>query len=71
MFNRKVYFLIYFVNNSDIKLNYIGKLPEYKYFNKDDFSLDEYNNYCTNFKTNNWNLKSECTKYCIKYRNIK
>jgi hypothetical protein len=24
-----------FVNNSDIILNYIGKVPEYKYFNKD------------------------------------
>jgi DNA polymerase type B, organellar and viral len=53
-----------FVNNSDIDLNYIGKIPEYKYFNEDEISLDEYNNYCTKFNTNNWNLKSECIKYC-------
>ena len=53
-----------FVNNSDINLNYIGKIPEYKYFNEDEISLDEYNNYCTKFNTNNWDLNSECIKYC-------
>nr|YP_009710628.1 DNA polymerase type B [Amanita brunnescens]QFZ98577.1 DNA polymerase type B [Amanita brunnescens] len=42
-------------------LNYIGQVPDIKYFDK--LSLDEYNNYSKNFK-NNWNFKNEAIKYC-------
>ena len=33
---------------NDINLNYVGKVPEFKYF--ENISLDEYNEYSDNFK---------------------
>ena len=42
-------------------LNYIGKVPDIKYF--DNLSLEEYNNYTQNFN-NNWNFKNEAINYC-------
>lgn len=43
-------------------LNYVGPVPSFNYF--DDISLDEYLDYCINFKNNNWSLKNEAIKYC-------
>ncbi len=51
-----------FVNNN-IDLNYIGKIPKYKYF-KDLLKID-YVKYVQNHIQNLWNLKDETIKYCI------
>jgi hypothetical protein len=54
-----------FVNdkfNNNINLNYIGKVPENKYFN--NISLDQYIEYNKNYN-NIWSLKDETIKYCI------
>jgi hypothetical protein len=52
-----------FVNDKSIPLDYIGKVPSYEYF--DEISIDEYNNYCEQFKNiNDWSLKEESVKYC-------
>jgi hypothetical protein len=40
-----------FVNNKEISLNYIGPVPDLKYF--DGITEDEYNSYSRNFKNNN------------------
>jgi DNA polymerase type B, organellar and viral len=48
-----------FVNKNN--LDYIGPVPDYKYFN--NISIDEYNKYCEQFN-NNWSLKEETIKYC-------
>ena len=53
-----------FVNdkfNTNINLNYIGKLPDFKYFN--DITIDQYNEY-TKLYNNKWSLKEETIKYC-------
>jgi DNA polymerase type B, organellar and viral len=57
--NRKSIFPHLFVNENN--LNYIGEVPDYKYF--DDISVDNYNKYKSNFN-NNWCLKDEVIKYC-------
>ena len=57
--NRKSIFPHLFVNENN--LNYIGEVPDYKYF--DDISVDDYNKYKSNFN-NNWCLKDEVIKYC-------
>lgn len=51
-----------FVNNENISLNYIGEVPDYKYF--DNISLEEYNEYKSQFTNKSWNLKDETIKYC-------
>lgn len=51
-----------FVNNQNIPLGYIGNIPDFKYF--DGTSLEEYKNYCSNFKNSSWNLRTETIKYC-------
>ena len=43
-------------------LNYIGDVPDIKYFNK--ISKDDYLSYCNNFKNQRWNLRNETIKYC-------
>jgi hypothetical protein len=43
-------------------LNYIGTVPDFKYF--DGITLNEYLDYCINFKNNNWSLRTEAIKYC-------
>jgi hypothetical protein len=50
-----------FVN--DHTLDYIGNVPEYKYF--DNISLEEYNIYYKSFENNQWSLKDETIKYCM------
>ena len=56
--NNKGYFPHSFVNKQN--LNYIGQIPDIKYFNKIDGL--EYNNIITN----NWDIKNECLKYLTK-----
>lgn len=48
-----------FVGTDNIE--YVGEVPEFKYFK--DISLDEYNEYCKDFK-GDWNLREETIKYC-------
>jgi DNA polymerase type B, organellar and viral len=48
-----------FVNENN--LNYIGDVPELKYF---DISETEYLNYSNEFEGTSWNLKDETIKYC-------
>ena len=43
-------------------LNYIGKVPDIKYFY--NISKEQYLNYCEQFKDNNWSLRDEAIKYC-------
>ena len=50
-----------FVNSQDIKLDYIGNVPGFEYF--DQITLDEYNSYSKSF-SNNWIIKEETIKYC-------
>ena len=42
-------------------LNYIGEVPEFKYFDK--ISIEQYKIYKSSFHSN-WNLKTETIKYC-------
>ena len=52
-----------FINeNNDI--NYIGPIPDYKYFDKATVTIEEYNEYKTNFKDKLYNIKEETIKYC-------
>lgn len=62
--NKKSIFPFDFVNKSDITLNYIGKVPEFEYFN--NITIEEYNNYYKNYNNGllPWNLKVEVIKYC-------
>jgi DNA polymerase type B, organellar and viral len=46
--NSKSIFPHFFVNENN--LNYIGEVPEFKYFDK--IKLADYNNYKANFKNN-------------------
>jgi hypothetical protein len=57
--NKKSIFPHLFVNENN--LDYIGQVPEFKYFF--NISKNDYNNYCKNFN-NNWNLRKEAIKYC-------
>ena len=57
--NSKSVFPIFFVNKEN--LDYIGEVPDIKYFK--DVNLKEYENYKSKFN-NNWNLKNEAIKYC-------
>ena len=50
-----------FVNNPNIHLDYIGEVPEMKYFN--NIAEEEYLNYINHFN-NNWSLKNETIYYC-------
>lgn len=52
-----------FVNNPNLELNYVGSVPDFKYFS--DIKLDEYNEYCKNFSNNKWSVRSETIKYCL------
>jgi DNA polymerase family B len=63
--NKKSLFPIFFVNENN--LDFLGDVPDIKYFNK--ITLKEYNLYKANFNGNwnnwnNWNLKNETIKYC-------
>jgi hypothetical protein len=50
-----------FVNDINIPLDYIGLVPNIKYFN--NISLEEYNQYYNSFN-DNWSLRIETIKYC-------
>ena len=56
----KSIFPFLFVNEDN--LDYIGEVPEFKYF-YNNIKLSEYNNYISKFY-NNWNLRNETIKYC-------
>ena len=59
----KSYFPFKFVNNSDNILNYVGPIPSIDMF--DNISMEDYSKLSQSFGApNNWNLKSECIKYC-------
>nr|YP_009487230.1 hypothetical protein [Russula abietina]AWB36132.1 hypothetical protein [Russula abietina] len=49
----------FFINETN--LDYIGEVPDIKFFNK--INPSDYNNYKKSFN-NNWNLKYEVVKYC-------
>lgn len=51
-----------FVNDNKIDLNYVGNVPDFKYFT--DVTLSQYKYYSTKF-TDNWSLKKETIKYCL------
>ena len=53
-----------FVNGATSDLNYIGKVPKFKYFRGASRTQSEYVNYIKVFKNKNWNLKEETIKYC-------
>ena len=50
-----------FVNENN--LDYIGNVPEFKYFDNSKIKLADYNNYKSNLK-GQWNLREETIKYC-------
>lgn len=59
--NKKTFFPIYWlINNPDININYIGNVPDIKYFK--DITIDDYNNY-VNERNNIWNFKDELLNY--------
>lgn len=54
--NAKIIFPLYWLlNNPDFDINYIGSVPNIKYFK--NISVNEYNNY-VNKRNNIWNLKN-------------
>jgi DNA polymerase type B, organellar and viral len=59
---KKSIFPYSFVNNENINLNYIGKIPSYDKF--DGITLNEYNDYCSQYNNNSWSLRDELVKYC-------
>jgi hypothetical protein len=60
----KGFFPYRFINNKDIPLNYDGNIPSFEFYDK--LNLSTYNEYISNFLTNNssWNLEKEIIKYC-------
>lgn len=52
-----------FLVNNDINLDYIGDVPDFKYF--DGVSINEYDTYLETFKKGAWNLRDETIKYCL------
>lgn len=61
---KKGYFPFKFLNDSKVKLNYKGAIPDYKYYVDSNLSIDEYNDMKKLYHDNHWNLKNECIKYC-------
>jgi len=61
--NKKILFPIYWLlNNPDFNVNYIGCVPDIKYFK--DISIEDYNTY-VNERGNKWNLRNELLNYNI------
>ena len=58
----KSFFPHNFTNLSSTSLNYIGGVPDIKFFS--GITASEYEGYSNNFKANNWNLREEAIKYC-------
>ena len=46
-------------------LDYIGPVPDYKYFDSTKVSLDDYLDYKSRFKDNKWCLRTELENYCV------
>ena len=62
---QKHIFPIFFVNDPNVQLNYVGSVPSIKYFKCDsEFKMENYLNYAQNFKDKVWDLKYEAIKYC-------
>ena len=59
--NEKTLFPYIFVNKDN--LNYEGKVPDFKYFNK--INKNEFDEYCNFFENKIWSLKDESIKYCV------
>ena len=57
--NKKTMFPIFFVNENN--LDYIGEVPDIKYFK--DININDYETYKSKFN-NNWNLRKEAVEYC-------
>lgn len=51
-----------FVNNKAVPLDYIGKVPDFCYF--DNITQEEYKEYCKEFLNKSWNLREQTIKYC-------
>ena len=49
---------------SKYNLDYIGKVPLYKYFDSKKVSLSQYEEYKGSFNNKLWNLRNEVLKYC-------
>jgi len=45
-------------------LNYKGTYPDYKYFDPNKISIEEYDNYLKNFGNKIWSFEDESIKYC-------
>lgn len=52
-----------FLVNTNNDINYIGDVPDFKYF--DGVSINEYDTYLETFKKGAWNLRDETIKYCL------
>lgn len=60
---QKTIFPYNFVNNPNLDLLYIGKVPAYAHFV--NLTYDEYLLYCEQFKNKQWSLHDESIKYCL------
>jgi len=58
----KGHFPFEFMNTLDKPLDYVGKLPDMKYFK--DITKEEYKELELKFKNKNWNAKQELVNYC-------
>lgn len=58
---KKLIFPYKFVNCNN--LNYIGKIPDLRYFAINKINIDNYFNYINRFQDKNWNLKNEAISY--------
>jgi hypothetical protein len=46
-------------------INYVGEVPDYKFFNQKQVTLEEYLDYKDKFKDKVWNFKEEARTYCM------
>jgi hypothetical protein len=46
-------------------INYEGEVPDYKFFNQKQVSLEEYLDYKDKFKNKTWNFREEAKIYCL------
>jgi hypothetical protein len=60
--SNKTIFPYLFVNDKNIELNYIGKVPSFDKFS--NISIEQYNSYCNSIIDESWDLKKESIKYC-------
>lgn len=61
----KIDFPLKFLNEPNFNIDYVGEVPDYKYFykaNTPHFTPSDYNNYKSKYK--NWNLIKELSAYC-------